>query len=41
MMVTTDGEQSLFFAEHTHFLDLFLNPKFWQLFPKAQSVNQF
>ena len=27
-------------ARTTHFLDLFLNPKSWQLFPKAQSLDQ-
>ena len=39
-METTDGEQLLFWAENTRFLDLFRKPKLWQLFPKAQSLDQ-
>ena len=34
---TTVGEQSLLYDGNTHFLDLF----WWQLFPKAQSLDQF
>ena len=36
----TVGELSLLFAWNTHFLDLFLNPKSRQRFPKAQPLDQ-
>ena len=41
LVETTDGEKSLFFVGNTHILDLFRNPKSWQLFPKVQSLDQF
>ena len=38
---TTDGEQLLFCAENIRFLDTVRKPKLWQLFLKAQLLDQF
>ena len=38
---TTDGKQLLLCVEDTRVLDLIRKPKPWQLFPKAQPLEQF
>ena len=40
-MRTTDEEQLLLIAENIRVLDLIRKPKPWQLFPKAQTLDQF
>ena len=40
-MGATDGEQSLLHVGNIQVLDLFRKPNSWQLFPKAQSLDQF
>ena len=40
-MVTTDVEQLLFCAQNIRFIDIIQKPMLWQLFPKAQSFDQF